>query len=288
MKSYSLDAIKKKIESFSGNRAKREESTGTRLQFWKPVLKDGESTSTYQVRFLPYRDKNGQPLQEIAFYTSQLLIGSNYRQVAPVQFELDDPIYEKLTELSSTRQEPDVFKVMQQLRPKESFFAPIIVRGEEDKGVQIWELKFSIVKSLYSILGHPDYSDEDLFHPEEGRDFMVSVVATDKIFTAPNGKKYPVNEIELSERKKTSKLAPTKAASQEIIESIPDIVEYFKSRVRDAEFYQTMLDNALAGGKRGNSSRDEGTNHTGDDERGDDDEEFAKSMSQVEDAFADF
>ena len=143
---------------------------------------------------------------------------------------------------------------MQQLRPKETYYAPVIVRGEEDKGVQVWELNNSRLKDIYAILAHPDYMDEDLLDPESGRDFTVTAVETDRVFNGNAVKEYTV-----SERKKASKLAATAPARKELIESIPDFESYFKGRVRDTAFYQTMLENALAGGPAGNSKTDEGT-----------------------------
>lgn len=288
MPSYSLDAIKRKLENFtSGNKktTKNSNESDIKMPFWKPTLEDGESKKEYQIRFVPYQNKNGQPFYEAAFYTSPLLVGSGFRQVAPCQFGMEDPIYDALTELSKTRQPKEIFKVMQQLRPKESYYAPIIVRGEEDKGVQVWELNFTKVKEIYSILGHADYADEDLFDPMTGRDFIVTVTATNKVFNAPNGNSYPIKEITISERKKPSKLAATKSACDDIINSVPDFEEYFKSRTRDTDFYQQMLDNALAGGKRGNSSKEEGTSRV--DEDVDESEEISKSRAQIEDAFAD-
>lgn len=294
MASYSLDAIKEKIESFTNGNKKTNKSgaanSGPKLPFWKPELPEGEQKREYQVRFLPFQNANGQPFYEVAYYTSPLLVGSGYRQVAPVQFGLEDPIYDALSELSKVRQPKEIFKIMQQLRPKESYYAPLLVRGEEDKGAQIWEMSQPRVKEVYAILGHADYLDEDLFDPTEGRDFTVTVTATDKIFTAPNGNKYPVKETNITERKKPSKLAATKAAVEEIINSIPDMEEYFKSRLRNTDFYMTMLDNAMAGGKRGNSQEEEGTEHIGNSSSSsgeDDSEEMVKSRSQIEDAFAD-
>ena len=38
-------------------------------------------------------------------------------------------------------------------------FAQVIVRGEEDKGVRLWEFGKNIYQSLLSLADDPDYGD---------------------------------------------------------------------------------------------------------------------------------
>lgn len=275
MATYNLDAIKNKIQAIANNNTRKKDS-GPKLPFWKPTL--GESN----IRFLPFDDGNGQPFYEVAFYGSKLLIADGYRQVAPAQFGEPDPIFDTLTELSKTHQSKEVWKVMQSLRAKETYYAPVFVRGEEDKGVQVWELNNARLRDVYAILAHPDYMDEDLLDPETGRDFTISCTETDRVF---NG--FQIKEYSITERKKPSKLTSTATDRQVLIDSIPDFETYFKSRVRDTESYQRMLDNALAGGTEGgNDSSDEGTDHSK--SRGvDSAAKDNKATKAIEDAFED-
>lgn len=263
MSAYNIQAIKEKIERLqNGGRAprKKTEDTGPKLPFWKPVLPEGERTAKYEIRFLPYNSPTGQPFHEVAQYSNKRLLGPNgWRSVAPFQYDLEDPIRDTLVALSSEHQPIEVFKAMNCLRPQNSYYAPIIVRGEEDKGVQVWELSEKRALDVYSILAHEDFEDENLFDPMTGRDFTVTVTLTDKTFTAPNGKIYPVSDVNIKERKKPSKLAPTKGAAEEIIEQIPDFDAYFKSRVRDTDYYRKLLSNLFPEGA--NSASEEGTAH---------------------------
>ncbi len=72
------------------------------------------------------------------------------------------------------------------LDPKMRVFAPVIVRGEEEKGVRLWEFGKEIYMQLLGIAEDEDYGDfTDI---SEGRDFTVDVVTGDiggQIFLCP-------------------------------------------------------------------------------------------------------
>lgn len=231
---YNLKAIKDKIEQLSGGKKR----TGTnkqdrpKINFFKPAL------GQHNIRFLPYADANGQPFQEVAYYDSKLL--SERRFVAPTQFGMKDPIFELLTELKKDRSK-EAWTLWKNLQPKERYYAPILVRGEEEKGAQIWELNTHLVRDIYGVLAHPDYKDEDLMNPDTGYDFTVSVNPTDKTF---NGN--PVKEIKLQPRRKASPLADSDSQKEKILQTIPDLEAYFKSQVKSADEMAAMLENFMA------------------------------------------
>lgn len=243
--SYNLNAIKDKIEQLSG--AKKGLGNGKgganrpKINWFKPGL------GQYNVRFLPYTDANGQPFQEIAYYDSKFL--SDMRFVAPTQFGMRDPVFELLTELKKDRSK-EAWKLWKNLQPKERYYAPIVVRGEEEKGVQIWELNGRLVKDIYSILAHPDYKDENLMDPEKGYDFTIMVSPTDKTF---NGN--PVKEIKLQPRRKPSPLSEDEAQREKFISGIPDLEAYFKAQVKSEEDMANMLENFM-NSSAGSSSED--------------------------------
>lgn len=256
MSTYNLQAIQDRLSEIQNGGKPKKKTTGTKekgptLPFWRPELGDNF------IRFVPFQDKNNQPFYQVGYYTSELLVGEGgWRQIAPAQFGEEDPVFNLLSTLSSKRQPTEIFKLMNNLRPKDSYYAPVLVRGQEDKGVQVWELSSSKVKDIYAILAHPDYIDEDLFDPKTGRDFVVSLTETDKLF-----KGNPVKDVKITERKKPSPLAATAAATKEVIASIPDFEAYFRGRLRPTEAYATMLENALAGTSLG-SSKSEGSAET--------------------------
>lgn len=234
--SYDIEAIKRKIAALSGNKSATlttENKNRPKLTYWKPQI------GQHDVRILPYRDSNGQPVQEVSYYDSRLL--SERRFVAPAQFGMPDPIFDMLTDLRKDRSSKSSWKLFTQLRPRERYYIPIFVRGEEAKGVQLWEFNSKMLKDLYAIFAHPDYSDEDLTHPESGYDFTVTVTPTEKTF---NG--FAVKDIKLQPRRKPSPLAASEGDRTKILAGIPNLEEIFKSQVKNTEQLNEVIENFLA------------------------------------------
>jgi len=63
------------------------------------------------------------------------------------------------------------------LDPKMRIFAPVIVRGEEEKGVRLWEFGKEIYMQLLGIAEDEDYGDYTDIN--EGRDFTVEAIKGD-------------------------------------------------------------------------------------------------------------
>lgn len=228
--SYNLDAIRKKVNQLSRSDKSNEEKI--KLQYWKPVM--GENV----VRFLPYEHAEGQPFQEIAFYNSKKL--NDKRIVAPCQFDLEDPVNDLMTDLRKERQPNEVWQIMKELRMRSSFYAPVLVRGEEEKGVQVWEMSQKVVQTIYEILVNEDYADENLFDIQEGYDFTVTARDSGKTF---NG--HPVKDITIVPKRKPTPALKTKKACDELVNSIPSIAEVFKSYTMSSERLGTLLNNML-------------------------------------------
>lgn len=232
---YDLDAIRKKIEQLSSNK-KSSNTNGNqkdrpKINWFKPTL------GQIDVRFLPYSDSNGQPFQEIAYYDSKLL--SDRRFVTPNQFGEEDPVFDLLTQLRKDRSK-EAWKLWRNLQPKERYYAPILVRNEEDKGIQIWEISPTLVKDIYAILAHPDYRDENLMDPENGYDFTVLVSATDKTF---NG--FAVKEIKFQPRRKSSPILKESTKVEALLAGMPNLEAYFKSQIKTKEEMEVMLENFM-------------------------------------------
>lgn len=279
--SYNLNAIKKKIADLSGGRDGSNRKRRPKLNWFKPKLGENNSPNSFELRFLPYQDADGQPFQEVSYYDHKSL--SERRIVAPAQFGMDDPIIDFLDEL---RQEgtSDSWKLWNTLRAKDRFYAPVLVRGEEDRGVQVWELNAKILKDIYAILAHPDYADEDMMDPEEGFDFTLRVTDTGKKFG-----KYPVKNYDIQPRRKPSKLATTKKAREDLLESVPNLEEYFKSLVPDGEFLNKTIENFAQKMLDGDSSSNgENSSDKNSASRGANKEDSDRKATQdIDEAFAD-
>ena len=136
-----VDLIKNKLNELSapkgGNSNRKDERA---LNFWKP------SVGKQLVRFVPSKNNPDNPFTELYFHYG---IGKR-TIISPINFGEKDPIVEFAKELRKTK-EPENWKTAKKLEPKMRVFAPVIVRGEEEKGVRLWEFGKEIYTSLLSL-----------------------------------------------------------------------------------------------------------------------------------------
>jgi len=153
-----FDAIRKKLGQLSGTNSRRN-------VMWRP--EEGEE---HTVRLLSFADNDGQPFKERWFYYN---IGNNPGLLAPKQFGEPDPIQDLINTLRDDGSK-ESYELAKKLYPKMRCYAPVIVRGEEDKGVRLWSFGKTVYQSLLNIMLDEDYGD--ITCPTEGRD--VKVVCT--------------------------------------------------------------------------------------------------------------
>jgi len=228
MASYNIDKIKAALEA-KLNPTKA--TSNSKLTYWKPTM--GE----HDVRFLPYADENSQPFQKVAYYEKI----SDRRFVAPSSFGMDDPIAELFAERRQDK-DKEAWKLTKQLKPRDRYYAVIIVRGEEDKGPQIWEFSEDLRVDIYKTLSHKDNADEDMFNPETGYDFTVDVSPQMENGKPKTFNGYPMKTITVKPRKKPSKLG-TKDQMEKWLQAIPNLHDYFKSQVKKPEELLEVLEN---------------------------------------------
>lgn len=231
--SYNIEELKKKINALSGTPKSGDKA---KITWWKPEL------GTHDIRFVPLSDGQGNPLAqpffEIAYYDNKDL--GDRRFVAPSQFGSPDPLKEVAMELAKDKSR-EAWLVRKKLTPRERYYAAVLVRGQEEKGIQVWEISPKVCKDIYSLLVLPDYAEDDLFSVENGFDFTVSVTATDKMFN-----NYPVKEIKLVPRRKSTKLAPKKEQIEALVKAVPNFEAYFKAQVKSEDELIQIRDNFLA------------------------------------------
>jgi len=193
-----LDAIRRKLGELSGKNNKRD-------QQWKP-----EEGKEYTIRLLAFQDNDGQPFKDRWYYYN---IGSNSGILAPFQFNKPDPIKELRGKLydegSDTSRE-----LAKKVAPKMRTFAPVIVRGEEDKGVRMWSFGKMVYQDILNLMLDEDYGD--ITDPLEGRDIRVTV-------TKLPGKQFA--DTKISPRAKIEPLSKDSATARRWLESIPPIDE---------------------------------------------------------------
>ena len=127
-----FDAIRAKLNKLSGNNKNRN-------TMWRPT--EGEE---HTVRLISFPDNDGQPFKELWFYYN---IPNQRGLLAPYQFGDKDPIQELITKLREDGSK-ESYELAKKLYPSMRCYAAVIVRGEEDKGVQIWSFGKTVYQTL--------------------------------------------------------------------------------------------------------------------------------------------
>ena len=158
-----LNAIKNRLSSLNQDaKPKTGEKKDYTLVYWKP-----RQEGKYQIRFVPSLLNKNNPFQEIYMHYG---VGK-YPIVALSNWGEQDPIVDFTKKLRTTS-DSENWRLAKKLDPKLRVFAPVIVRGEEDKGVRLFEFSKTIYMELLSIADDEDYGD--FTDVAEGFDFIVN------------------------------------------------------------------------------------------------------------------
>ena len=161
-----INAIKQRLSSLQSSGAKKEKVDYSKY-YWKP-----KAEGKYQIRVVPSVLNKSNPFQEVFVHYGF----SKFPIYALTNWGEKDPIVEFAKSLRTT-QEKENWQLAKKLDPKMRVFAPVVVRGEEEKGVRLWEFGKEIYMQLLGIAEDEDYGDfTDI---NEGRDFTVDVVTGD-------------------------------------------------------------------------------------------------------------
>jgi hypothetical protein len=223
-----FDALRKKLGQLSGTNSRRN-------VMWRP--QEGEESV---VRLLAFSgNDDGLPFAERWFYYN---IGNNPGLLAPYQFGNPDPIQELITNLRDEGTK-ESYELAKKLYPKARYYAPVVVRGEEDKGVRIWSFGKTVYQSLLNIMLDEDYGD--ITDVMEGRDIKV-------VCTKAPGRQWATTEVR--PRGKQSKLADSKKQITEWTDGIPSLEEMYEEKSYDT---LTKIVNDWLNGDEDNSSTDD-------------------------------
>ena len=158
-----LNKIKNRLDNLNqAAKPKNTEKKDYTLIYWKP-----KAEGKYQIRFVPSKINKDNPFQEVFMHYG---VGK-FPIVALTNWGEDDPIVEFSKKLRKSS-ESENWRLAKQLDPKMRVFAPVIVRGEEDKGVRLFEFSKTIYMELLSIADDEDYGD--FTDVAEGFDFVVN------------------------------------------------------------------------------------------------------------------
>ena len=155
-----INAIKQRLNSLQSSGQKKEKVDYSKY-YWKP-----KQEGKYQIRIVPSVINKENPFQEVFVHYGL----SKFPTYALTNWGEKDPIVEFAKQLRQTNDKEN-WQLAKKLDPKMRVFAPVVVRGEEDKGVRLWEFGKEIYMQLLGIAEDEDYGDfTDI---NEGRDFTV-------------------------------------------------------------------------------------------------------------------
>jgi hypothetical protein len=195
--------------------------------FWRP--QDGEQT----IRIVPTAD--GDPFKDYWFHYN---VGDNPGFLSPKRnFGEDCPLDSFVRNLWQEGTE-DSKKMAKKLSARQRFFAPVVVRGEEDQGVRAWGFGKTVYETLVNLVLNPEYGD--ITDPDAGTDLVIG-------YGKPTGASFPVTKI--TPRRRSSPLCPEGPEKcRELLETIPDFDELFVGSRKTYAEVQAMLDEFLLEG----------------------------------------
>lgn len=181
---------------------------------------------TYNIRIVPSKIDPSWPFQEMKFTNN----GLNLRYPVVALADDIDPVILASNKLKKSSDEEER-KLGYSLQAKTRYFVPIIVRGEEDKGVRLLAYGKDVDNQFLDICADED--NGDIADIKEGSDIKLT---TEK---APMGNGSMYNKIKLTIRKKTSVLSEDPAQIKEWLENQPDARDLYE--VKTVEEIKELL-----------------------------------------------
>ena len=190
--SMNTNALKVRLAELnksSSNNSKKEKKDYTKI-YWKP-----KEEGKYQIRIVPsIENLDTAPFHEVMTHYGL----TRFPIRALTNWGEQDPVVDFCKKLRDEGGSEN-WRLAKQLDPKLRVFVPIIVRGEEDMGVRLFEMSKTLYMEVLNILTDPDYGD--IFDVSEGRDFTLTATpAGDRpgfnISMIPKVKQSPLTEDE--------------------------------------------------------------------------------------------
>lgn len=223
-----LSAIKQKLASMQNNGREDREKIDYEATFWKPGI------GKHQIRIVPSMFNPEYPFSELYFHYG---IGK-YPMIALSNFGEQDPVVDFVNELRKTS-DRDNWSLSGKLAPKMRVFAPVVVRGEEDKGVRLWGFGKQVYNTLLQLAADEDVGDfTDVMN---GFDIVVEMV---------QGNPYPQTSVRI--KPKQSTLSDNNAHVDTWLKNQPDPLKCFTKY--DFNFVKKQLENWLSGNEDGDDT----------------------------------
>jgi hypothetical protein len=222
-----IDLIKQrlsKLQSKGSNSEKIDYST----IFWKPKL--GKQV----VRIVPRKDNKDFPFYEISFHQYNAFKKSVY---CLENFGEKDPVVQLVKELYSENT-ADSKALAGKIKPRNKYFAQVVVRGEESMGVRLWEFNKTTYEKLLTLMADEDFGNiEDIVSGTdltlEGYNDTIKIGKKEVTYIAVN----------ITPKRNTSPLTEDKTVLEMWLTNQKNILEVYKRYTYDE--IKTMLKNYL-------------------------------------------
>ena len=167
-----LEALKNKLDGLQ-QKTNAGQKRDYSLTFWKPSL------GKQQIRIVPSVLTPKNPFTELKFYYGI----TNKVMISPLNYGDKDPIALFATKLRSEYNKEN-YMLAKKLDAKNRIFVPVVVRGEEEKGVRLWQFGKQVYEELLSLAVDEEIGDyTDIVN---GRDMTVETVGPESTGTPYN------------------------------------------------------------------------------------------------------
>lgn len=197
---------------------------GGKNSFWKP-----EEGVEHTLRIVNTPD--GDPFKELWFHYE---IGKGSIVCPKKNFKSDCPVCAFASKLFNENTE-ESRNMGKKFLPKQRFFSPVVVRGQEKEGVKVWGYGKTVYQDLINLVLNPDFGD--ITDPDAGFDIKI------KSGKAP-GKTLPDTKV-------TPRIKPSRLCSgsdeecKDLLDSVPEFDGLFERK--SADEIGKLLDEHLAG-----------------------------------------
>ena len=202
-----LSILKQKLDTLQ-SKPQGGQKTDYSTIFWRPTV------GKQQVRIVPSAYDKKNPFKELKFYYGI----TNKVMISPLNFGDKDPIASFAQKLRGGEYDKDNYVLAKKLDAKTRIFAPVIVRGEEDKGVRFWEFGKMVYQELLGVMMDEDYGD--ITDIAQGRDVTVEVIPA-----AETGKMYDTTTVRV--KPVQTPLSDSAETVESFLENQKNVIELF-------------------------------------------------------------
>ena len=201
-----LNLIKQRLESL--NKQSTNKTGGGKSLFWKP------SVGKQVVRVVPNKYNKQIPFTEMLFYYG---IGPRV-MASPQNWGQKDPIQEFTKQLRQSGDKEN-WRLAKKLDAKTRIFAPVIVRGQEDEGVKLWQFGKEVYQDFLNMASDDEIGDfTDIVN---GRDIKLTTVGPEVTGT-------PYNKTSVGPSLKTTPLSSDETVVKDLLDNQPNPMDVFK------------------------------------------------------------